>query len=356
VSNCSIVGAPRSGLLHPTGRVGLAVVGCARGIEAALTAHQIPYLDTLLHEANDSIVLIFHDSPRDNGTRAVLHAWAVREPRVRLILSDMGERGERIQRLTLCRNVLLAEAVARLRPSDGYLAQLDLDCRHGSPDALLDAVRSHREGTGRARRHVDGSWIRSRAAGTTFLDPARSSVSPHVRAASWNATSAFDVITTNNLDAYRDMWALRSATLGMDYDCFWDFRQMAARGNCKRRRIYVSPTAAPFGVEAAFNGLAIYAPRALRMAALGSGSPKPCRYENESIDPDSQKRHVVSEHVPFQLCLHTRGVRIGIHPALTSTCHPWLTRYDAIRSFYLRNGTLVTLPKRRMVADANWMQ
>jgi hypothetical protein len=49
-------------------------------------------------------------------------------------------------------------------------------------------------------------------------------------------------------------------------------------------------------------------------------------------------------------------VRIGIHPALTSTCHPWLTRYDAIRSFYLRNGTLVTLPKRRMVADANWMQ
>ena len=41
-----------------------------------------------------------------------------------------------------------------------------------------------------------------------------------------SGSGAFGVITSNNAGAYRDMWALRSARLGMDYDCFWDFARM----------------------------------------------------------------------------------------------------------------------------------
>ena len=124
---------------------------------AKLANVTIPYIDALielapLHRLTAS-VLIFHDDPTDNTTlavpphhyllastnpslpfpdhilttppsfdcrstthawpgtcqiRQVLHSWAARERRVRLLLSDMADRGERIQRLTLCRNVLLA--------------------------------------------------------------------------------------------------------------------------------------------------------------------------------------------------------------------------------------------------------
>ena len=111
----------------------------------------------------------------------------------------MGERGERIQRLSLCRTILLAEAGTKLRalgaltpprralrtPStvsspatgttstaaraaanaadgsqpapdpptapDGFVASLDLDCRHGPPERLLDAVSRMRGGIALAR-------------------------------------------------------------------------------------------------------------------------------------------------------------------------------------------------------------
>ena len=78
-------------------------------------------------------------------------------------------------------------------------------------------------------------------------------------------TNGFGAVSANNLGPYRDMWALRSARLGMDYDCFWDFGRMRARawapvlegagGSCKTYRITVHAAAPPVPVESAFNGV-----------------------------------------------------------------------------------------------------
>jgi hypothetical protein len=330
ISNCTLVGsrAPGGGsaLANRAGMPPLVVGGCARGIAKALTNHSIPYLDGLLLAARAhrlfATVVIFHDDPNDNATLGVLRSWAQRQRRVQLVLSDSGSRGERIQRLTLCRNVLLAEATSRLRlVSGGYFAQLDLDCRHGEPWALLRAVERMRE----------AAALVSEIGGA-------------------DRSPKYGVITANNLGAYRDMWALRSPTLLMDYDCFWDFRRMRSSGNCKKHRIFINPSATPFAVDAAFNGLAIYSASTLLDAA-----PALCRYANETHDADDRRRiHVVSEHVPYQMCLREQGVRIAIAPELLTYCHDWMTRHDAKRTYYLRNGTVVRLLNRHAKPDPGW--
>lgn len=351
VSNCTIRRGGGFGKLGSEGSlIPLIVTGCARRIATTLGNATIPYLDALMAEAAvfklAAAVYIFHDDPTDNTTLAVLNEWARRERRVRLILSDMGDRGERIQRLTLCRNMLLAEAAAKFRAQqaaqlpEGYVAQLDLDCRHGRPERLLSAV-ARMESTRRA------------AAPATERGP----------------SGGFDVLTANNVGAYRDMWALRASALGMDFDCFWDFKQMRTHGNCKkseragnshisipalpcmrhpcaandaaasdsafdarplplmyvcahRFRIFVHPKAAPFRVDAAFNGMAIMA-----AASLISAAASPCRYTNETHDQDDRRKiHVVSEHVPYQRCLTARGIRIAIEPTLLTYCHDWSSK------------------------------
>ena len=304
VTNCTIVSGRRPG---SNAAVGLALVGCARRIAGALSNRTVPYMDRLLQGANDTtMVIIYHDAPSgDEATVAVLRAWAERERRVRLILSDVADRGDRISRLALCRNVLLADALSHLRPN-GALAQFDLDCEFGSEETLLTTVGEIRHAASRTRNgsKLGGGLLgppqhlrrrfNSSSSGATAADGRRKGGGggkngtgaghgphahrhhnhPHVQ----HNASAFDVVTTNNEGAYRDMWALRSSTLGMDYDCFWDFGRMKSRGNCKRHRMFVSPTAAPFAVEAAFNGLAIYSAAALR----GVGGAAACRYANPS--------------------------------------------------------------------------
>merc|ERR1712166_539131 len=133
------------------------------------------------------------------------------------IRSDMGGRGERIQRLVLCRNVLRAEAALQLTRG-GHVVILDLDCRHGKPGSLLHTF-------------------------ATMGD--------------------FDVATANNVGAYRDMWALRSKHMGMDYDCFWELSRMRKDGNCKKYQIHVHPNVKPFALEAGFNGMGIYNARSI---------------------------------------------------------------------------------------------
>ena len=234
VSNCTFVShrdvAAREGGVRMEGAP-LVLTGCARRIAERLSDVTIPYADALMKAASarglSPSILIFQDDPTDNATLAVLEAWAARQPRVRLILADMGERGERIQRLALCRNVLLAEASAYLAPApeappspvsrSGFVASIDLDCRHGLPENLLRAIDE-----------MD----------TTY--------------------KGFDVVTANNWGAYRDMWALRSKRMGMDYDCFWDFARMRRQGNCKMHQIFVHPDSSAFEVDAAFNGMAIF--------------------------------------------------------------------------------------------------
>ena len=58
--------------------------------------------------------------------------------------------------------------------------------------------------------------------------------------------------------------------------------------------------AAPFGVQSAFNGLAVY-----HVGALALHNATGCRFEGSRMSR-------ICEHVPFSLCLGRHGLRLGV--------------------------------------------
>lgn len=181
--------------------------------------------------------LIYADGERVDETFAMLHGMVSRDARMRAILA-ISEPAGRLGRIALCRNTLLGEALNRLA-DDGLLVTLDLDCRLdvASLFALLPTRARH--------------WAR------------------------------FDLLTANS-QPYRDLWALRSRRLGVDYDCWVDERTMAARGSCLRYRISIDPAAPAIAVDSAFNGASI-----LRIGAVRGHNATHCRYPDPASTADS---------------------------------------------------------------------
>ena len=82
-------------------------------------------------------------------------------------------------------------------------------------------------------------------------------------------------------------------------DSFW---QVKSRASCKDVAIKLDPAAAPFGVQSAFNGLAVY-----RVAALRAANATGCRFAGSKLSRNC-------EHVPFTSCLRARGLRLAQIP------------------------------------------
>lgn len=187
----------------------LMIGSCARNVRAALEGHSQAWI-TLLLDAGSGGALIFEDQQRSgdpDGTRAALRAWAASDSRVRLLLAQplLYPRWSRTQRLALCRNMLAQEAVRRL-PERGAFIALDLDC-HGPVVASVTAA------------------LASMAA----------------------RTLAWDVLTANTRKPklYYDRWALRSSTLGLDYDCWFNASQKKLHGSCPEVAISVDGAPRP---------------------------------------------------------------------------------------------------------------
>ena len=87
--------------------------------------------------------------------------------------------------------------------------------------------------------------------------------------------------------------------LGLDYDCQFA-KPVATRAGCKDVAILLDPQAAPFGVQSAFNGLAVY-----QVGALARHNATGCRFEGSRMSR-------ICEHVPFSLCLGRHGLRLGV--------------------------------------------
>lgn len=283
--NCTMFKSPNEDLLlHPN----VVITGCIRGINITKLKHtMLPYMDSIFQESKlrnfISHAIIYLDDAKDAITTALFRDWIKIHENAVLIISHK-TYSERIQRLSLCRNVLLAEAKRRV-DTKGFVISLDMDCTPlQTPNILFNAF----------------------------------------------STQKFDVITANNIGAYRDMWALRSKTLmRVEYDCFWDFNKMHRYGNCKKNKIIIDRKATPFTVTSAFNGMALY-----KSSVLITSSVKQCRYSNESRDPDSNKIHIVSEHVPYHQCIVDKGKQIAILPSLLIFCHKWTTRHNARKFIY----------------------
>ena len=119
------------------------------------------------------------------------------------------------------------------------------------------------------------------------------------------AAGAWSMLSANSVDGavYYDLWALRSAALGVDYDCWHDRRVMRQRGDCNAHEIRINSSAPIMEVNSAFNGLAIYSVAGLRSAPG-------CVYDGGHT----------CEHVGFHLCLRRHGLQIGIAPFLLQGC------------------------------------
>ena len=249
----------------------LMVGSCARNVRKALDGHSRAWITSLLDKAHGG-ALIFEDAQRSgdpDGTRAALRAWAAADPRVRLLLAAplLYPKWSRTQRLALCRNMLAQEAVRAL-PESGALVALDLDCHAPAAESIMIALSS------------------------------------------MNTQRRWDVLTANTRQPmyYYDRWALRSGTLGLVYDCWFNKSQARLHGGCLDYAIQVDPAAQPFAVESAFNGLGLYRAAALRIAS-------DCRYRGT-------KNSYLCEHVPFHLCMRAHQLAIGVLPSLATDCGP----------------------------------
>ena len=263
--NCTFVGS-RSW----TGQLMLG--SCARNVRSALEQHSKAFIESLLSHprGGGGGAVIFEDEQRSgdpDGTRTMLRSWASRDPRIRLLLAAplLYPRWSRTQRLALCRNMLVHEALEVL-PERGMFIALDLDCRFPSPREIALVLSA---------MATMGHW---------------------------------DVLTANTRPPsyYYDRWALRSNTLGLAYDCWFNKSQRTLYGSCPDYAITVDPNALPFAVDSAFNGVGIYRASALRVAV-------DCRYRGT-------KNSYLCEHVPFHLCMRSHQLNIGVLPSLGVDC------------------------------------
>lgn len=240
------------------------VSGCARKLGRVLTrGGQVHRLidEVLQHSANrGGGALVYADGPGVDDTYDKLRSMVARDSRVRAILA-VDEPPGRLGRIALCRNVLIGEALSRL-PDEGLLVTLDLDCMVdvASILALLPSMMPH---AGHAA-----------AQGLARLD--------NGEADSWHSSGpAWDLLTGNS-NPYRDLWALRSRRLGVDYDCWQDEKTMLFRGSCLRYRITIAPRAPVVRVRSAFNGVSV-----LRVGAVRARNASGCRYPDPSSTADS---------------------------------------------------------------------
>ena len=299
--NCTFLGS-RHWRPPASAQVPSLIVGaCAKDVRAPLEAHSIAWLEGLgrLFARDAFGVFVYWDDNGDaDGTRGVLRAWAQRNRQVHVVLAPPLRAPEyyRTQRLALCRNVLLGEAVARL-PAHGTMAFYDLDCKVASYEPLLTAARLLAE-------------------------------SPR---------PVWDVLTANSPGPYYDQWALRSSLLGLDYDCQFDHR-VKTRASCKDVAIQIDPAASPFGVRSAFNGLAVY-----RVGALQARNASGCRFLGSRMSRNC-------EHVPFTTCLRDAGLRVGVLPSMVADCGvpPLRGPFDRakVRTQVFANGSVHQLESR----------
>ena len=142
-------------------------------------------------------------------------------------------------------------------------------------------------------------------------------------------SSRFDVLTANSRPIYYDLWTIRSKALLIDYDC-WNgdgcshdpklpetfcksdesgtckcqvgSEQVNKRGSCHRYELTISPAAPMFAVDGGYSGFTIYNTDAIEHTG--------CHFNGD----------LACEIVPFQACLRSRQLRIGLVPNLISGC------------------------------------
>lgn len=229
---------------------------------------------------DSKFVFITNDST--DATPTVLEEFAASFPAgvVKLYKLDglHGKKPSRTDRLAFCRNLFLNHVHSNHKEYDFIiLADLDDTTVNFDPARIL-----------------------------TCFDPAR-------------VPNSWDVLTAATSPAYYDIWALRSATLGLTYDRMRGVSQtQAIQKHIDPWRIPYESMTTPIEVESAFGGIGVY-----RIAAT-----RGCQYTGVATEcslgaPGPYCLREICEHVPFHQKMRERnGARIWIFPPLFVTPRP----------------------------------
>ena len=131
------------------------------------------------------------------------------------------------------------------------------------------------------------------------------------------------MLAGNSASDYYDLWALRSRTLGVDYDCWGP--DALKKGTCEKHALRIDARGPPIEVSSAFNGVALY-----DVGVLRSGAAARCAYASEPLVGTVNPAFCTHtcEHLAFHTCLRDAGVRIAILPSLVQSCnHNWQQRH-----------------------------
>tara|TARA_B110001452_G_C15236761_1_gene428213 strand:- start:1845 stop:2906 length:1062 start_codon:yes stop_codon:yes gene_type:complete len=260
-------------------------------------------LDELGQQVAEHGILVYYEDGFLRGeARELLNSWFTSRKHSQAFYAEpIRAPSSRTERLALCKNMLVQEAIkvsgAASSEMASFFVSIELDCPHRI-DQILPGFRA-----------ALGAMAHGR----------------------------YDVLSANSLPVYSDLWSLRSKELLIDYDCFvgdacelsvrsppdvrcsrtnrtalmgWrnrscscpaGDREVLRRGACFQYEVRIHPRAEIFDVQAGDNGISIYT-----LAALKT----PCKFDGG----------MHREQVPFQRCVLSLGMRVGIVPSLVSGC------------------------------------
>ena len=255
---------------------------CAKYLPDCLTWLRAAHRD---FHPDSRFLFVTNDS--SDETPALLEAFATEYPEGTVKIYRMDGLTARIpartHRLAYCRNLFLNHIRSRHADFD-FMILADLD----DTTANFDPLRLR-----------------------TCFDPAQTP-------AQW------DVLTAAARPTYYDIWALRSRSIGLTYDCWDAIRHDQLRGVLQNQAIqrHIDPfrvphatMTAPIEVESAFGGLGLYRVTATADCSY-TGVPPGCSVGETS----TQCMREICEHVPFHTQMRERnGARIWIFPPLFVT-------------------------------------
>ena len=245
----------------------IAIVGVARSCAGAIG----PTVDALMAATagfREREVVIVESDSSDGTVRELERLQGNRQLQFRSEGRLSSTMPLRTQRIAHCRNLLVDEIARKGPNAPDYVMVADFDGVNGL--VTRDAVES-----------------------------------------CWERGFAWDVVTANQTEGYYDIWALRHAVWSPG-DCWSAVRELtpimgkeAARHLAiDARQVRIPEGTAPFEVDSAFGGLAIY-----RREAFLAG-----RYAG--LDGDGRE---ICEHVPYHASLRAAGHRIVLNPRLVNS-------------------------------------
>ena len=235
------------------------IVGCAKNIHSFMqeTKRRLRMLSGVFAH---SAVMVYENDSTDK-TLEELRAWE-KEGWMRVISEKNVNLESRTQALSHCRNVLLRQA---LQHNTELLVVVDLDDR-GLPSSE-DAVR-----------------------------------------ACFDMQEDWGMIGANQQGTYYDLWALRTFSDWMPYDC-WEC-DSKAENDAEKKKCFdnawrnIPQSSPPMEVKSAFGGMAIYKTKYLKGCDYGNG----INPNRKGSDKDK------CEHVDLHECVRRNGGKLFINP------------------------------------------